>query len=318
MRTLVTGASGFIGSVLCRQLLARGEDVAALVRRPGSEPAGTRAVLGDLGDGDGLLETLAAERPDRVIHLAAEIASQRDERKLREVNVGGTERLLAACSAIAASAPSGPPRLVLCSTVVTGEAHGALLTEEEPLPVDTPYGRSKQECERLLLQSGLPGMVIRPSHVYGPGGWYADELLPRLRQPGRFAVIGRGENLWDVVHVEDVAAALVLAADCAAPGSIYHVVDDQPISFYDFMALTADALGVGPPRRVPAGLARLIAGANAVDAVVRSARSSNLKIKRELGWRPRFPSAREGVADAVARLASQSGSPNARPASSAT
>src|SRR5438876_1118646 len=89
----------------------------------------------------------------------------------------------------------------------------------------------------------------------------------------------------------------------ARAGSIYHVVDDQPITYYDFMALTAQALGVGSPRRVPAALARAIAGRNAVAAVVRSARSSNAKIKRELGWRPRFPSAQEGVAQAVAGLA---------------
>ena len=154
-----------------------------------------------------------------------------------------------------------------------------------------------------MLGSGLPAVVVRPSHVYGPGGWYAHELIPRLRQRGRLGVIGRGENTWDVVHVDDVAAALVLAGESAPPGSSYHVVDDEPITFYDFMALTAEQLGVGPPRCVPVALARLLAGANAVDAVIRSARSSNAKIKRELGWRPRFPHAREGVADTVARLA---------------
>ena len=212
-------------------------------------------------------------------------------------------RLLEACLSLADGDPSTGPRIVFSSTVVTGDAHGALLTEDMPLPVATPYGRSKQEGERMILESGLPAVVMRPSHVYGPGGWYAHELLPRLRQPGRFAVIGSGENLWDVVHVEDVAAALVLAAQQAPPGATYHVVDDEPITFYDFMALTAAALGVGPPRRIPASLARLVAGRNAVDAVVRSARSSNAKIKRELGWSPRFPTAREGVADAVARLA---------------
>ncbi len=140
---------------------------------------------------------------------------------------------------------------------------------------------------------------MRPSHVYGPGGWYAQELVARLRQPGRFAVIGRGENLWDVVHVDDVVSALVLGVEIAPAGSIYHVADDEPISFYDFMALTAEALGVGPPRRIPAFLARTIAGANAVDAVIRSARSSNARIKAELGWQPRFANARTGVPDVI-------------------
>jgi nucleoside-diphosphate-sugar epimerase len=239
-----------------------------------------------------------------VIHLAAEIASQRSERKLREVNVAGTRRLIDACLALAGPDQSAGPRFVFASTVVTGDAHGALLTEEQPLPVHTPYGRSKQEGERMILESALPTVVIRPSHVYGSGGWYASELVARLRQPGRFAVIGRGENLWDVVHVDDVAAALVLAAESAPTDSIYHVVDDEPVTFYEFMALTAAALGVGAPRRITAPLARLAAGRNAVDAVVRSARSSNAKIKRELGWHARFPTAREGIPDVVARLPS--------------
>ena len=68
------------------------------------------------------------------------------------------------------------------------------------------------------------------------------------------------------------------------------------------MALTASALGVGAPRRIPAAIARLVAGRNAVDAVLRSARSSNMKAKNELGWELRFPRAREGIADTVASL----------------
>jgi nucleoside-diphosphate-sugar epimerase len=192
---------------------------------------------------------------------------------------------------------------VFASTVVTGDAHGRLLTEQEPLPVETSYGRTKQEAERLVLTSGLPAVVIRPSHVYGPGGWYVDELISQLRRPGRFAVVGSGANLWDVAHVEDVASALRLAAERACVGEIYHVADDEPISFYDFMALTAKELGLGAPRRIPAALARVVAGGNAVAAATRSARSSNAKIKRELDWQPRFANARAGVADAVARLA---------------
>ena len=298
MRVLVTGASGFIGRRLCEALSAEGHEAVALVRREGSEPTGSRAVRGDLSDEAALTALLAAERPDCVVHLAAEIASQRSERLVREVNVAGTERLIAACTALGEAAP----RFVFCSTVVTGDAEGALLDEETPLPVRTPYGRSKQEGERIVAESGLPYVIVRPSHVYGPGGWYAEELVVRLRQPGRLAVIGSGANLWDVVHVDDVISALMLAIERAPAGSLYHVVDDEPISFYDFMALTADAIGVGSPRRIPAAIARLVAGRNAVDAVVRSARSSNAHIKAELGWSPRFPKAREGIADSVARI----------------
>jgi nucleoside-diphosphate-sugar epimerase len=303
VRAFVTGASGFVGETLCAQLIERGHDVSALVRRPGSAPPGTRAVAGDLLDAEDLSGAFAAERPDCVFHLAAEIASQRSEPKIRAVNVEGTARLLGACRALAPSGrPGEGPRFVFASTVVTGDAHGALLTEEDPLPVETPYGLSKQDGEHMVLGSGLPAVVIRPSHVYGSGGWYASELVAGLRRRGRMAVIGSGENLWDVVHVHDVAHALVLAAEQAPAGSLYHVVDDQPITFYDFMALTANRLGVGAPRRAPVWLARLIAGQNAVDAAVRSARSSNAKIRRELAWEPRYPTAETGVTDAVAGL----------------
>jgi nucleoside-diphosphate-sugar epimerase len=302
MRVLVTGASGFIGTRLCGELRRQGHELSALVRRPGSEPAGITPIQGDMLDDEQLRRALADARPDCVVHLAAEIASQRSERKVREVNVQGTRRLLDACLALADGDPQAGPRIVFTSTVVTGDAKGALLDERTPLPVSTPYGRSKQEGEQMILASGLPAVIVRPSHVYGPGGWYAEELIPRLRQPGRFAVIGSGANLWDVVHVDDVVAALVLAVQSAPAASTYHVVDDEPIAFYDFMATTARALGVGPPRRIPAAVARLVAGTNAVDAVTRSARSTNAKIKAELGWQPHFPTAQAGIADTLARL----------------
>jgi nucleoside-diphosphate-sugar epimerase len=296
VKTLVSGASGFVGHAVCAELLERDHEVAALVRRPGSEPPGSSPATGDLTDAAALARLVEDIRPDCVIHLAAEIASQRDASKIAEVNVEGTRRLLAACAA------GGSPRFVFASTVVTGDAGGAQLEEGSPLTVETAYGRSKQEGERLVRESGLHNVIVRPSHVYGPGGWYEEEFVKRLRQPGRFAVIGSGQNWWDVVRVEDVARAFVDAAERAPSGALYHVVDDEPIRYYDFVALTAEALGVGRPRRIPAWLARAVAGADPVRAVVRSARSSNARIKRELGWQPRFPSAREGVPDAVALL----------------
>lgn len=296
MRVLVTGAAGFVGHAVCGELLARGHGVHALVRRSGSEPAGTTAVLADLTDEEAVRAAVAQAAPEAVVHLAAEIASQRDAKRIHDVNVEGTRRLLDACR------ESGVARFLFVSSVVTGDAHGQLLTEERALNVETAYGESKQAGERLLAESGLHGIVVRPGHVYGPGGWYAEEIVPLLRRPGRFAVIGRGDNWWDVVHVDDVARAIAMALEHAPAGAVYHVADDEPVRLYDFLALTAAELGRKRPRRVPVTLARIAAGRDPVRAVTRSARTSNARIRRELGWRPTYPSAREGVPAAIRAL----------------
>ena len=297
MRVLVTGASGFLGAAVCSRLTEAGHATFALVRSPGSQPGGTTAVAGDLVDEAALRDAVARAEPECVIHLAAEIATQRDPDRIDLVNIQGTRRLLEACTAAAA-----PPRFVFASTVVTGEADGAVLDEQSELPVETEYGRSKQEGERLVRESGLEHAILRPSHVYGPGGWFALELVTRLRGVGRAAVVGRGDNWWDVVHVDDVAAGFVAAAERAPAGAVFHLVDDEPISQYDFVALVAKALGTGRPRRVPVWLARMAAGADPVRAVIRSARSSNARAKAQLGWTLRFPTAEQGVPDAVARI----------------
>jgi len=296
VRVLVTGASGFVGRMACAELRGHGHQVAALVRTPGSEPAGTRPHQGDVTDASSLGRAIDSAQPDAVVHLAAETAATKDAERIEQVNVQGTRNVVEACVS------AGVERFVFCSTVVTGNAHGETLTEESTLPVDTVYGRSKQKGEDIVRESDMRTAIIRPGHVYGPGGWYEAEFIKRLQQPGRLAVVGKGDNWWDVVRVEDVATALVLALEKAGDGRVYHVADDSPITLYDFVALTAEVLGVGKPRRIPVAAAKLIAGEDPVRAVVRSAKTSNDRIKRELGWTLRYPTSRVGVPDAVNRI----------------
>ena len=296
MKVLVTGASGFIGRMACAELRTHDHQVGALVRQPGSEPAGTRGLEGDITDAGSVARAIDALQPDAVMHLAAETAATKDASRIEHVNVQGTQNVVDAASS------AGVERFVFCSTVVTGNAHGETLTEESTLPVDTVYGRSKQRGEEIVRESGLRTAIVRPGHVYGAGGWYEAEFVKRLQQPGRLAVVGKGDNWWDVVRVEDVAVALVLALEKAGDGRVYHVADDLPITLYDFVALTAEALGVGKPRRVPVAAAKLMAGDDPVKAVIRSAKTSNDRIKRELDWTPRYPTAKSGVPDAVKRI----------------
>ena len=195
------------------------------------------------------------------------------------------------------------PRVVFTSTVVTGDAQGAEIDEDTELPVQTAYGRSKQEGERRLRNSGLDVVIIRPCHIYGAGGWYAEEFVKRLRQPGRFAVIGSGDNWWDMVRVEDVATAFVRRGR----GGAGRLPLPRRRRRADPLLRLPRAHGRGAGRRPaaarPGWLARLGGGADPVIAVTRSARNSNAKIKRELGWSPRYPTAAQGVPDAVANLA---------------
>jgi len=309
MRILVTGATGFIGSRVVARLVECEHTVVGLTRSPEGaaklEAAGALGLVADLREAGPTLESLVKRvMPEVVFHLAAEIATQRSAKKLWEVDVGGTERLVAAC--VAAKERTGfPLRILYAGTVVVGDAHGALLQPDVPLAGATVYGRAKLEAERLCLaaaQHGIGVTVLRPSHVYGAGGWFA-EIVRDMRK-GKFYVPGHGENWWDLVHVDDVADAFVRALDAgeSAVGEIFHVVDDTPLHMREFFDAVSEVLEVRRPGSVPVWLAKLVRGGGPIDAAVRSAKSSNTKLKSRLGWHPRWPDARAALPSVVAAI----------------
>jgi nucleoside-diphosphate-sugar epimerase len=305
VRILVTGATGFIGARVARALRAEGHRVLGLARSAAAARAqveqGLEPVRGDLAAPEGLAGLMRDARPDAVAHLAAEIATQRDERLIRRVNVEGTRALAEGCRGLPLR------RFVFLSSVVVGQPAGARLDEAQPLVATTAYGRSKLEGEALLRAEqrahGLPLVVVRPSHVYGAGGWFAE--ITRDLHRHRFLIPGDGENLWDVVHVDDVVRAVHLVLDAPADrldGGLFHVVDDTPVTLNGFVARICAELGRRPPWHVPAAVARLVAGRGPVDAAVRSARSSNRLIRERLGWTPRFADSRLGIPPSVREL----------------
>ena len=99
--------------------------------------------------------------------------------------------------------------------------------------------------------------------------------------------------MWSFVHIDDAAAATAAAVERGAPG-IYHVVDDDPAPVSAWLPALAAATGARPPRRVPAWLARLLAGEHAVVLMTEARGAANAKARRELGWRPTYPSWRQG------------------------
>jgi nucleoside-diphosphate-sugar epimerase len=154
-----------------------------------------------------------------------------------------------------------------------------------------------RQLEELVTKAG--GIALRYGIFYGAAN---DGLIEPVRKR-QFPIVGDGEGFASWIHLDDAAAATVLALEHDGP-TIFNIVDDEPAPVRDWLPVLADALGARPPRRIPRWLARLFAGDVAVVMGTESRGASNAKAKRELGWKPRYPSWREGFA-AVYASASQ-------------
>ena len=141
----------------------------------------------------------------------------------------------------------------------------------------------------MLRYGGLYGPVTSA----GDGGFMADDL-----RRGRFPLVGAGTGVWSFIHIDDAATATLAAVERGAPG-IYQIVDDDPAPVADWLPALAAAVGARPPRRVPAWLARLLAGDHAVVLMTEVRGASNAKAKRDLAWHPAHPSWRDGFRTAL-------------------
>jgi nucleoside-diphosphate-sugar epimerase len=142
------------------------------------------------------------------------------------------------------------------------------------------------------------GIVLRYGGFYGATN---DGLIEPVRKR-MFPIVGDGAGVTSFIHLDDAAAATVLALEHEGP-AIYNIVDDDPAPVREWLPVLAGALGAKPPRRVPRWLARLFAGELAVMMGTESRGASNAKAKRELGWTLRYPSWRDGFVATYASLA---------------
>ena len=134
------------------------------------------------------------------------------------------------------------------------------------------------------------GIALRYGVFYGAAN---DGTIEPLRKR-QFPIIGDGGGIWSWIHLDDAAAATVLALDHDGP-AIYNVVDDDPAPVREWLPVLAESLGAKPPRRFPTWLARLVAGEAVVVMSTEARGASNAKAKRELGWTPRHPELARGV-----------------------
>ena len=163
-----------------------------------------------------------------------------------------------------------------------------------------------RHVDRVVTEAG--GAALRYGGFYGTPD---DGLLGPVRAR-RFPVVGDGGGMTSFIHLDDAAAATVLAVEQRVAG-IYNIVDDDPAPVREWLPVLADALGAPPPRHVPRWLARLVAGDGAVMMGTEARGASNTKAKRELGWKLRHPTWRSGFAEAYATLGTDRGDATTSP-----
>jgi 2-alkyl-3-oxoalkanoate reductase len=304
MRVLLVGASGAIGSRLIPQLAEHGHQVtgtsrsaakAGQLRSLGAEPA----VL-DVLDAGAVRAVVAKARPDAIVYQATALAGQAFSRNMdrgfaptNELRTKGTDILLAA------AAEAGVPRFIAQSFAPFRYAHagGPVKDEGDPLVSDPPpsarlmFG-AMAHIDQAATAAG--GIALRYGGFYGD----VDAMVTAVRKR-QFPLIGDGGGMMSFIHLEDAAAATVLALDAEGP-AIYNITDDEPAAMRDWLPALAAALGAKPPYHVPGWVGRLFMG-KTLTMMTEARGASNAKATKELGWTLRYPSWRTGFPAAYGR-----------------
>ena len=318
MRVFVAGASGAIGTRLVPQLVDRGHEVvgtsrslekAEHIRALGAEP-----VALDLLDPAAVRRAVLEARPDAIVHQATALAdlnfSRNFDRTFAETNrlrIEGTDALLTAAR------EARVDRFVAQSFASYRTAReGAWVKTEDDALDPAPPAKARESfaamrhLDEVVTKAG--GIALRYGAFYGAAN---DGLVEPVRKR-QYPIVGDGGGFVSFIHLDDAAAATVLALEHDGPG-IFNIVDDEPAPVREWLPVLAEALGAGPPRHFPRWLARLVAGDVAVVMGTETRGASNAKAKRELGWQPLYPSWREGFMATYATTAQAEATTRARP-----
>jgi nucleoside-diphosphate-sugar epimerase len=299
MRVFVAGASGWIGTELVPHLIAAGHEVHGTHSSPAKaervKALGAKPVMVDVLDPAAVRHAVLEVQPEAIIHQATALANVKFGRNLDKtfamtnaLRTKGTDALLAAAR------EAGVRRFIGQSFAPYRYARegGPVKTEEDPLDPTPPPHTEETYAAMTYLDNAVTdfgGIALRYGGFYGGPN---DGLVEPIRKR-QMPIVGDGGGVFPFIHLEDAAAATVLALEHDGP-AIYNVVDDESAPVREWLPVYAQALGAKPPRRVPKWLARLVAGEAAVVMGTESRGASNAKAKRELGWALRYPSWREG------------------------
>ncbi|MEU4546858.1 NAD-dependent epimerase/dehydratase family protein [Nonomuraea dietziae] len=310
MRVFVAGGTGVLGRRLVPQLVARGHRVTATTTSAAKlgllEQLGAEAVVMDGLEAVSVGEAVAKARPEVIVHQMTAIsvahAGKPDMKHMdrwfagtNRLRTEGTDHLLAAAQA------SGVTHFVAQGYAAwNGIREGGWVKTEQD-PVDPMTGTPAEpgmtavgHVEDVVVKAG--GAVLRYGWFYGPGA--TDDLVEPVRRR-QFPVVGGGAGYCSWVHLDDAASATVLAVEQQARG-VFNIVDDEPAPAVEWLPYLAACAGAKRPMRVPAWLARPLAGEVAVTMMTEGRGFSNAKAKRELGWKLRYPSWRQGFKEELA------------------
>lgn len=299
-----------MGKRLVPQLVARGHQVTATTTNPEKlgalEQLGAEAVVMDGLDAEAVREAVVKARPDAIVNQMTAIspvhAGKPDIKHIDRyfattirLRTEGTDHILAAAEA------AGVSNVVVQSFgSFNGIREGGWVkTEDDPLDMHegTPQN-AVSEAIRYLEEAVLKanGTVLRYGAFYGQGA--SDEQVEFVRKR-MFPLVGGGPGYTSWVHLDDAAAATVLAVEQQAKG-LFNITDDEPAPAAEWLPYLAECAGAKPPYRVPVWLARLLAGETVVIMMTQARGFSNAKAKKELGWELRYPSWRQGFKEELA------------------
>jgi nucleoside-diphosphate-sugar epimerase len=308
MRIFIAGASGAVGQPLVRRLAEAGHEVTGMTRTPGKaallRELGAEPVVADALDRDAVMAAVAQARPEVVVHQLTAIGPLNTRnfdsafKPTNRLRTEGTDHLIAAARA------AGARRFVGQSFApwIYKREGGPAKSEDDPLETDPPKHVEEtlaaiRHLEAAIMGAeGLEGIVLRYGGFYGPGTSIArgGDMLENIVK-GRFPVVGDGSGVWSLIHIEDAATATVAAIERGRPG-VYNVTDDDPAPVREWLPVLAEAVGGRRPRHMPGFLGRLLLGPAGYAMMTSLRGASNEKAKRELGWRPAYPSWRQGFA----------------------
>lgn len=306
MHIVVTGATGCIGRAAIPNLTARGHSVVGLHRHPrGADWLAAHGVTPrqvDLFDPSAVRAAL--DGAHTVIHLATSIPPIEKMAKLRHWAMNDRLRSEATRVLVDASIDLGVERFIVESiTFNYADAGDSWIAEDDPVaPVFGATASAlvaEQQVSRFARHGGS-GVSLRFAQLYGPGA--SDALVEALRRR-KVPLVGSGRNYVSSVHVDDAGRAVAAALE--VPSGSYNVCDDAPMRYAERLALQANVVGAPVPRKVPAPLARMLAGPATRQLTV-SQRVLNRRFRDQAGWAPEHPSIRTGWGSVTGSPATES------------